>query len=333
MALDLIEGFSGKWRPEKYKDTYTAALQKVIQAKAGRQGDPPRARARAGGAARSVRGAARRAWRQLQAAASRRSAPAHARNGNGEVDGAHAQAARRAGEEARHRRPLEDDEGAAGEGGREGRVAGDRRADCARMDPAAFVLSQLPPPPARVLEVGCGAGELALALDAAGYDVVAVDPRAPDGPIFRRTTLARARRRRPVRGRGRAVLAAPHRRRSTLRSTTSRRCCVRAREARGRGVRLGPRRRPDGRLDRASSWARLGGAALAEWRAERERPARLRRPAARRSTGASRSACSSGVRSLHRSLERPELEAREREAIEPRRDPAIGFRYVGVRRG
>src|SRR5262245_3657263 len=58
------------------------------------------------------------------------------------------------------------------------------------MDPVAFVLSALPPPPARVLEVGCGAGELALAIDAAGYGVVAVDPRAPDGPIFRRTTLA-----------------------------------------------------------------------------------------------------------------------------------------------
>jgi len=58
------------------------------------------------------------------------------------------------------------------------------------MDPVAFVLAALPPPPARVLEVGCGAGELALALDVAGYDVVAVDPKAPDNPIFRRTTLA-----------------------------------------------------------------------------------------------------------------------------------------------
>jgi SAM-dependent methyltransferase len=40
-----------------------------------------------------------------------------------------------------------------------------------------------------VLEVGCGRGELALALEAAGYDVVAVDPEAPEGPIFRRMTI------------------------------------------------------------------------------------------------------------------------------------------------
>lgn len=52
-----------------------------------------------------------------------------------------------------------------------------------------FVLSQLGPPPRRVLEVGCGEGELALGLAGAGYDVVAIDPEAPDGPIFRRTTL------------------------------------------------------------------------------------------------------------------------------------------------
>lgn len=36
-----------------------------------------------------------------------------------------------------------------------------------------------------MLEVGCGAGELALALDGAGYEVTAIDPAAPDGPIFR----------------------------------------------------------------------------------------------------------------------------------------------------
>jgi SAM-dependent methyltransferase len=52
-----------------------------------------------------------------------------------------------------------------------------------------FVLSQLPPAPARVLEVGCGKGELAAALDAEGFDVVAIDPDAPNGPIFRRMTI------------------------------------------------------------------------------------------------------------------------------------------------
>jgi SAM-dependent methyltransferase len=52
-----------------------------------------------------------------------------------------------------------------------------------------FVLSQLPPPPGRVLEIGCGEGELALALAEHGYEVVAIDPEAPDGPIFRRTSI------------------------------------------------------------------------------------------------------------------------------------------------
>jgi hypothetical protein len=53
-----------------------------------------------------------------------------------------------------------------------------------------FVLAQLPPPPARVLEVGCGrAGGVTPALAAAGYDVLGVDPRAPDGPLFRSLTL------------------------------------------------------------------------------------------------------------------------------------------------
>ena len=57
------------------------------------------------------------------------------------------------------------------------------------MDFTTFVLSHLAPPVARVLEVGCGQGQLALALDALGYDVVAVDPVAPEGPIFRRIQI------------------------------------------------------------------------------------------------------------------------------------------------
>ncbi len=39
-----------------------------------------------------------------------------------------------------------------------------------------FALGSLPPPPARVLEVGAGEGKLALVLVGAGYDVVAIDP-------------------------------------------------------------------------------------------------------------------------------------------------------------
>lgn len=57
------------------------------------------------------------------------------------------------------------------------------------MDLHALALRELPRPPARVLELGCGRGELARALAADGYDVVAVDPDAPEGAIFRRTTF------------------------------------------------------------------------------------------------------------------------------------------------
>ena len=42
MALDLIEGFTGKWEPKKYRDTYTAALERVIRAKvAGKEVHAP----------------------------------------------------------------------------------------------------------------------------------------------------------------------------------------------------------------------------------------------------------------------------------------------------
>jgi SAM-dependent methyltransferase len=48
------------------------------------------------------------------------------------------------------------------------------------VDVLAFARANLPPPPARVLEVGAGGGELALALTSAGYAVLAIDPE-PSG--------------------------------------------------------------------------------------------------------------------------------------------------------
>lgn len=51
-----------------------------------------------------------------------------------------------------------------------------------------FVRANLPPPPARVLEIGAGDGELAQALRADGYDVAAIDPD-PRGPDVRGVAL------------------------------------------------------------------------------------------------------------------------------------------------
>ena len=51
------------------------------------------------------------------------------------------------------------------------------------------VFVALPAAPARVLEVGCGSGELSISLAKAGYDVLGIDPEAPPGPIFRRVAI------------------------------------------------------------------------------------------------------------------------------------------------
>ena len=52
----------------------------------------------------------------------------------------------------------------------------------------AFVRTALPAPPARVLEIGAGSGELAATLTDAGYEVVAIDPVA-ESPAVRAVSL------------------------------------------------------------------------------------------------------------------------------------------------
>jgi 2-polyprenyl-3-methyl-5-hydroxy-6-metoxy-1,4-benzoquinol methylase len=57
------------------------------------------------------------------------------------------------------------------------------------MDLHAFVDQHLPAAPSRVLEVGCGRGDLARGMARAGHRVVAIDPEALDGDLSRTTTL------------------------------------------------------------------------------------------------------------------------------------------------
>lgn len=53
----------------------------------------------------------------------------------------------------------------------------------ASADLRAFVRANLPEPPVRVLEVGAGAGRLARALRAIGYDVLAIDPGSDEEDV------------------------------------------------------------------------------------------------------------------------------------------------------
>ncbi|MQB00807.1 MAG: methyltransferase domain-containing protein [Actinobacteria bacterium] len=57
------------------------------------------------------------------------------------------------------------------------------------MNVENFVASHLPEPPSRILEVGCGSGDLARTLAEGGYTITAIDPEAPDGAIFRQVSL------------------------------------------------------------------------------------------------------------------------------------------------
>lgn len=60
-------------------------------------------------------------------------------------------------------------------------------------DLLAFVRSSLPHPPAEVLEIGAGRGDLAHALSAVGYRVTAIDPAAEPGSHVQRRSLLEVR--------------------------------------------------------------------------------------------------------------------------------------------
>jgi len=198
------------------------------------------------------------------------------------------------------------------------------------MDRTAFVVTALPPPPARVLEIGCGRGELARALDAAGYDVLAIDPQAPEGPIFRRSTIEQLHSSAAFD----AVVAA-----YVLHHVESLDAAL------DRVVAL---LEPEGRLvveelgwdladDATLEWyARHGGAAdldaaRAEWHAEH---AGLHGYSAMRAALDARFVERSFERQPYfcRSLHREDLETSEREAIAGGEIRALGFRYVGAPR-
>ena len=78
MATQLIESFSGDWKPDKYKDTYTNALKQIVKRKQKGEEIHRVPRARRGGDAGSDGGAARE-----PRAVARRAARRNGRNGNG----------------------------------------------------------------------------------------------------------------------------------------------------------------------------------------------------------------------------------------------------------
>jgi SAM-dependent methyltransferase len=198
------------------------------------------------------------------------------------------------------------------------------------MDLVAFVLSALPPPPSSVLEVGCGAGHLARALDAAGHRMIAVDPEAPEGEIFRRTTLEELGDAGPFD----AAVAS---------------YALHHIEGLDRAVgRIANLLNPDGRLvieefgwdrvDRATAdwYSRQRGlssaeAVLAAWETEHE---------GLHGYGDMQRALDGHFRQdflewrpyLYRRLERDDIERTERAAIERGDIQTVGFRYVGTRR-
>jgi ubiquinone/menaquinone biosynthesis C-methylase UbiE len=193
----------------------------------------------------------------------------------------------------------------------------------------AFVLAALPPPPARVLEVGCGAGKLARAMDSAGYGVLAIDPDAPEGPIFRRTTLEELHDTGPFDA---AVASYSLHHIESVDGALDRIASL----LQPRGKLLLEEFGWD-RLDHATAdwYAQQQGTTpepvIAEWRAEHEGLCGYAEM--RRALENSFAQHSFEWRPyLYRCLERDDLEASERRAIAQNEIRAVGFRYVGIRR-
>jgi SAM-dependent methyltransferase len=197
-------------------------------------------------------------------------------------------------------------------------------------DLVSFVLDALPARPAHVLEVGCGAGDLAQTMHTAGYRVLAVDPEAPEGPIFRRTTLERLESAGPFEA---AVATYSLHHIQSLDPALDRLT----------GLLV-----PCGKIVLEEfGWDRLDQATakwyadqqeqpsvesvLADWRAEHEGLhgyAEMRRALDERFA----EQFFEWRPYLYRCLDRSDLEPLEREAIARAEVRAVGFRYVGVRR-
>lgn len=198
------------------------------------------------------------------------------------------------------------------------------------MDLAAFVLAALPPPPARVLEVGCGAGTLARAIDAAGYDVIAIDPEAPDGPIFRRTTLEELDEAGPFDA---AVASYALHHIENLHPAIDQMA-----DRLTAGGKLVIEEFGWDRVDQATAeWygQQQGGTStesvLSDWRAEHEGLhgyTEMRRAL----DGRFRESRFEWRPYLYRHLDRDDVEASERKAIKQGGIQAVGFRYIGSRR-
>jgi SAM-dependent methyltransferase len=188
------------------------------------------------------------------------------------------------------------------------------------MDVTEFVLAELPPPPCRVLEIGCGSGQLAEALAQAGYRVVAIDPDAPNGPLFRRTTLEN--------------FTVPE----LFDAAVASRSLHHVPELTVAVEKIGALLRRDGLLVLDEfGWERLDepsaqevGIDLTEWREEHDG---LHTSAAMLDSLASRFSQQrlSWEPYLYREARQAVDEARERELIERGRLAAIGFRYAGIR--